>query len=27
MASLNGWKPPYEIMPVGSDLRIGRVYK
>jgi len=21
-----GWKPPYEMMPVGSDLRVGRVF-
>jgi glutathione S-transferase len=24
LAALPGWKPPYEMMPVGSDLRIGR---
>jgi glutathione S-transferase len=27
LASMEGWKAPYEMMPVGSDLRIGRVYK
>jgi len=26
LASMKGWKPPYEMMPVGSDLRIGRVF-
>ena len=23
LAALPGWKPPYEMMPVGSDLRLG----
>jgi glutathione S-transferase len=23
LAALPGWKPPYELMPVGSDLRLG----
>ena len=23
LAALPGWKPPYEMMPVGSDLRVG----
>lgn len=27
LAATKGWKPPYEMMPVGSDLRIGRVFK
>jgi len=27
LAAMKGWKPPYEMMPVGSDLRIGRVFR
>lgn len=27
LAAMKGWKPPYEMMPVGSDLRTGRVFK
>ena len=27
LALMKGWKPPYEMMPVGSDLRVGRVFK
>ena len=27
LAAMKGWKPPYEMMPVGSDLRVGRVFK
>jgi glutathione S-transferase len=23
LAALPGWRPPYEMMPVGSDLRLG----
>ena len=24
LAALPGWKPPYELMPLGSDLRLTR---
>jgi glutathione S-transferase len=27
LAAMKGWKPPYEMMPVGSDLRVGKVFK
>jgi glutathione S-transferase len=26
LAAMKGWKPPYEMMPVGSDLRTGSVF-